>query len=269
MMNKKREREGERENVKKVRDLPGLYYDYEKNRYFPIKNAHNKSYSDFLSNKNKTIVKNKLIEKSHETKIQQTKSYLKSSNEWNFSLFNMMKNLNQMNKSQILENTNLTKLKYNIEIENIFVKELKPKFRDNKYQMICVDNRNFLFTLDKTNEDSISRILIDTIILKKPDNSVESVQIREISLKYKERQFNTFKIVENLLILVSSFEIFVIRINELLSLDTLRTFYYNFYMDIPNKHQIPINFDFPDVKIVDYSKEKLKLAFLFYKSTIY
>ena len=59
MINKKRERQ---EEVKKVKEIPGFYYDYEKNRYFSNKNAHNQSYSDFLSNKNKTIVKNKMID---------------------------------------------------------------------------------------------------------------------------------------------------------------------------------------------------------------
>ena len=32
----------------KVREIPGFYFDYEKNRYFPNKNAHMNTFSNFL-----------------------------------------------------------------------------------------------------------------------------------------------------------------------------------------------------------------------------
>jgi hypothetical protein len=319
----------------KVKEIPGFYFDYEKNRYFPITNAHNKVYSEYMKDKNKHVVESKTIEEkltsvsgvcgvSGESKSyspcstvtlnlnknidnrstncfnyidkssSNTSKYIRSSSDENFdnyctnhisffyqeSCFKLLSN--KKFNTDIVANLKFFKnLSSHSDLHRIWLKDVKIKYRDNKYESVFFEDKKFIFTLDNCALDQHSRIYIDIVDLKKSNNntnnssygsytpnSYETSQIREIKLKYKDKKFNSFKIIQNLLVLVCKFEVFVLFIDELFTLDTQSIFfyYYNFSNDIPNKENIPLNLDIPDVRIIQRENGITKLAFLYYKS---
>src|SRR5690242_8447503 len=107
-----------------------------------------------------------------------------------------------------------------------------------------------------------SCIIIEEIILK--DNIIDLNQIRTISFQYRARTFNLFKVVENILILISEFELFFIRLDELFSLSPIKISHYNFLPNLFKAKHIPLTFEWP---VIDHN-EKNELILLFYKSKI-
>lgn len=256
----------------KIKEIPGFYYDYEKNRYFPLKNCHNKVFSDYLETKNKKLIENKNLE-DRKTHIIENKNNLDFNPTQknpkftckNVSFFNLLRNITKFKKPEIMSNDNIIKVLNNYRMDRIYVKEFKIRFKDNKYELVFFDDKNFLLTLDNTT-DNLSTIYVEKISLNL-DNAVQTSYIREIKMKYKDKKFNTFKIIENLLIVISNYEVFIVRINELFNLDKLIIFYYNLNPEIFNKNNIPTYFDFPKIQLIEKNNNGIYiLCFLIYKS---
>lgn len=258
----------------KVREIPGFYFDYEKNRYFPNKNAHMNTFSNFLSIKNDKTIENKKfeqkikLEKSKETKLKQEnivskekRNLILHSNITKFSIFSLVSKQNFFHKNSLIINNKLKEFKENNCIKNFSVKELKYKVRTNKYEFTAYENKKFLFTLD--NSEEISRILIEYIFVKS-NSEVDYNPIREIKFSYKHKIFSSFKIVNNCLFIYCEYDLFMVRLNEIFSLtrDEIKIYHVNLHKYLFKLKNIPLTFDWPLIK----KKSRREFIILFYKS---
>jgi hypothetical protein len=261
---------------KKVREIPGFYFDYEKNRYFPNKNAHMNTFSNFLNNKNEKTIENKKfeekikLEKSKEKKLKHEEKFNKENrnvilkkDETKYSIFSLISNQKFIDKNSLIKNNKLKEFKENHLIKNFSVKELKYKVRANKYEFITYENKKFLFTLDNSEESS--RILIEHIFVK-PNLEVEYDQIRELKFSYRHKTFSSFKVVNNHLFIYCEFDLFMVRLNEIFSLsrDEIKLYHVNLHNYLFKIKNIPLTFDWPIIK----KKTRREFIILFYKSKI-
>lgn len=258
----------------KIREIPGFYFDYEKNRYFPNKNAHMKTFSNFLSIKNDKTIENKKfeqkikLEKSKEKKLRQEniiskekRNLILQSNLKKFSIFSLVSKQKFFDKNSLIINYKLKEFKENNCLKNFSVKELKYKVRANRYEFTAYENKKFLFTLD--NSEETSRILIEYIFVKS-NSEVEYNLIREIKFSYKHKNFNSFKIVNHCLFIYCEYDLFIVRLNEIFSLtkDEIKIYHVNLHKYLFKLKNIPLTFDWPLIK----KKNRREFIILFYKS---
>jgi hypothetical protein len=253
------------ENSENIREIPGYYYDYEKKKYFPIKNSHMKVFSEYLSDKNKKIVSiegektkfsskdsNSRLNKNFESERKIRKGDLERPE--NFSLYKLV-NISKMLKSPIVHSNknykNLIKSHIN---SNLFVEELKYKSYLEKYEFLHFDGKDFLCTLNNSEEKT--KILIERIIIKKSQTGkfvLDIVNVREIIFTFGDKNFTNFKFLKTqnkeettlrYLIVVSNFELFFITLEEIFTLKEPKFFSVNLTKNVRYKN-IPCTYDWP------------------------
>jgi hypothetical protein len=251
------------QNVQKVREIPGYYFDYEKNKYFPIKNAHMKSFTEFITEKHKNIIKNENIKinskekgKLKENKIPKISNEIK-----NLSLFQLLRNSKKLHQEEIKENIHYKQKIQNHISEHLFTKEIKHKTNYNKYNLLKFNNKFFIVTLDNNEENT--KILIEEIIIN--GNIFDTVKIRELDFQYRNKTFNSFKLIDNFLIMIFNFELFFIKLDDIFKLTAPEIIYNNFSNIIDfKKKRMPLTFEWPIIKKIGNKK----FILLFYKSKL-
>lgn len=242
-----------------VREIPGYYFDYEKNKYFLITNDHTKRFSDYLQEKDKKII----TEIEHITKIQKSKSKIIDINKLfqtnKQSLFHLISNSKFMDKNEINFSKSIMNLKTKQIHENIIVQELKLKQWFHQFVLFNFQNHDFVMTFD--NSLNKTKIFIEKIISdneNKPTINVSS--LRYFEPEYKNSQFSSVKIIDDFLILIYKEELFFICLNEIFyTQDKLKVFHHKFQI----KKTPPQTFKWPIIKKLSKNNEYL---LLFYRS---
>ena len=223
LQKKKKKNNNEIINNNNIIDIPGFYFDFEKQRYFPIENKNKgslKSYSDIIEEKNKRNINQKIIKYNNN----------KSNQISNFQLIRYQK---YYENSFINKNIN----KQNMLSNNFMITSLGEKNDNLPYKLF---NEKFLIKLQY--DINYTCLLIIKI---NNENYIKKIIIDE--------KFDNFKIVEDSIFLIkdytnifclSDFSKLLKNNNENIKISITKVF----SLRIPNFKSIPIMYDWPIIQ---------------------
>jgi hypothetical protein len=266
------EEETKKEEPINVREIPGFYYDYEKNRYFPLKNNNMTYFSEYINQNNQNIIKNKNIKQEKDEKYEQQKIInAKKEKPKSVSLFNMIKNLktNINFKKEMQKNEKFKSLVLNYNKNNINLLEIKKKSTFCMYEIMKIQKYEFLLTFDHS--DYENEFIFENIkIIKEYNNYITKLEpYSKFKFEFSDKIFESFKIIENYLILVKATELFLIDIESLLNPSSNQIIYYNdFKNNLQKMKNLPMTFKWPIIKKINYrnSTKKNYYVLLYYRS---
>jgi len=219
---KKKSNYNEIKNNNKTLDIPGFYFDIEKNRYFPIDNKNKgclKSYSDIIEEKNKRNINQKIMK------------YNNKNNQ--ISFFQLIRFQKFYQNSFINKNIN----KQNMLSNNFVITSLGEKNDNLPYKIF---NEKYFIKLQY---DSNYTCLL--VIKINDQNYIKKVIIEE--------KFDNFKIVEDSIFLIknytnifclSDFSKLLKNNNEKIKISITKMF----SLRIPNFKSIPVMYDWPIIQ---------------------
>ena len=219
---KKKSNYNEIKNNNKTLDIPGFYFDIEKNRYFPIDNKNKgclKSYSDIIDEKNKRNINQKIMK------------YNNKNNQ--ISFFQLIRFQKFYQNSFINKNIN----KQNMLSNNFVITSLGEKNDNFPYKIF---NEKYFIKLQY---DSNYTCLL--VIKINDQNYIKKFIIEE--------KFDNFKIVEDSIFLIknytnifclSDFSKLLKNNNEKIKISISKMF----SLRIPNFKSIPVMYDWPIIQ---------------------
>ena len=219
---KKKSNYNEIKNNNKTLDIPGFYFDIEKNRYFPIENKNKgclKSYSDIIDEKNKRNINQKIMK------------YNNKNNQ--ISFFQLIRFQKFYQNSFINKNIN----KQNMLSNNFVITSLGEKNDNFPYKIF---NEKYFIKLQY---DSNYTCLL--VIKINDQNYIKKFIIEE--------KFDNFKIVEDSIFLIknytnifclSDFSKLLKNNNEKIKISITKMF----SLRIPNFKSIPVMYDWPIIQ---------------------
>ena len=210
-------------NNNNIIDIPGFYFDIDKNRYFPIENKNKgslKSYSDIIEEKNNRNINQKIIK------------------------YNNIKN-NQISNFQLI--------RYQKFYENSFINKNinKQNILSNNFKIISLGEKNDNLPYKIFNEKYLIKLQYDfnyTFLLVIKINNENYIKKFII-----EEKFDKFKIVEDSIFLIknytnicclSDFSKLLKNNNENIKISITKLF----SLRIPNFKSIPIMYDWPIIQ---------------------
>jgi hypothetical protein len=236
---------------KPVLEIPGFYFDYEKNRYFPLKNSHMQSFSDYKQNLQASVVKSK--QDKHNKEKTKRKNSLEDTK--HISLYKLISHLNIFNKTDIMKSNSVNQKLFEYRKANLKLIELKKKAYATHYSLMKFNNNNYICSFN-THENT-NNIYIEEII-QEADGTINLTVLRHINVIYGDCTFKSFRVVDNLLILIKGYDLCFIPINGILQLRKSKVFHINF----KHHHKLtkyPKSFNWPVVKHM--SGEKYLVVF--------
>jgi hypothetical protein len=223
---------------KQVMEIPGFYFDYEKDRYFPLKNPHMQTFSEHTKRVNNEVIKSK--QHKHERGVK--KSVNKQIDDA-LSVYYLKTHSYGFNKNQIIGNLNMKAAKTEYLKRKIGIYELKKKAYMTKYELMRIDGLYYLISFD-TIENS-NNLYIERLAQEEGDIDLQN--LRHVTVKYGDFIFKNLKVINNLIALVKGYELFFIPIQEILNLKKAKVFHINLNDRFKLK-KYPITFNWPIIK---------------------
>ena len=228
------------------KEIDGLYYDKELNRYFPTKNNLMDSFSDYIKKQNKRLVINKNNEIIINIDAPQTES-----------MFNLIKSFKINTKSYLKQNKKFLEIKDNFIANNIKIEKIKMKFHLCDYCLFSYQDKSFMITLDNT--ENHSHLMIEEII--NFNNQFETIKVRDIFLKYFDKKCEKIKAFDNWILIYFQKEIFFICIENIFNTKNIDIFLFNFQKYFQSMLKMPLTYEWPIIKKIENNEYGL----LFYK----
>lgn len=243
-----------------IREIPGYYYDYEKERYFPLKNSHMKSFSEFIETKNKIIAKNIEIKNYKKDTIKNKTVELNPD-----SMFNIITRIKNLKVQEIRNNKNYNKIIYNFKVNNLNVIDLKIKDQNTIYQLSNLTD-SFLISYDTSDIDNI-------FLVEKIENlNGEILRLKKhkvLRIKFRENNFDDFRIFNNEFILIIDRKLIFID-NQALIFDNEKAKGSVKFIDLTYNLRslkiVPENFRWP---IIQQNSNNSQFILLFYKCILF
>src|SRR5690606_10870449 len=138
---------------KNVRDIPGFYFDYKMNRYFPIKNTHTKTFSEYIKQKNEKTIMNEMHKKKGIREVKDIPS---------ISIYKLISSAFKIDKKDLVSNPNLIQIRTERIKKDLKIIELKKKAFLTKYDMLRFNNIDYLVSLENT--ENKNNLYIERII---------------------------------------------------------------------------------------------------------
>ncbi len=263
---KKRKREDDKNTI---REIPGYYFDYAQNKYFPLTNSHTRKYSEYLNEKNTKHIKNVKIRKENnivENNDNVQSLPLKSKD---YSMFKLLNSSNRIKGESLFNNINYKERNKDFLSESILFKEIRYRDSQEKYNYCNLGGINLLIILDNS-YDSYSKILIEEICANE-ETLQATILVKSITIRNRNKKIDNIQIINreedtNYILIFYEFELVILDIEDLMFNNEYSLFKINLKHNLKGLNSIPKTIDWPVVTLgprCDY------LSMLYFKSKIY